>query len=142
MTLTSPTPGTLITATGGMIPANGSCTIVLPLDIAATSATGNRTDTIAVANNATNGVHTTAGNNTVTITGVVNVQRALTVTKAFSPATVQGGTPSRLTVTLTPTVALTGAGFVDDLTTMGAGFTLLATGAGPIRWRPTAAAAR
>ncbi len=121
----------MITATGGTIPANGSCTIVLPLDIAATSATGNRTDTIAVANNATNGVHTSAGNNTITITGVVNVQRALTVTKAFSPATVQGGTPSRLTVTLTPTVALTGAGFVDDLTTMGAGFALLATGAGP-----------
>ncbi|HEY7945643.1 MAG TPA: hypothetical protein VIH15_14160 [Casimicrobiaceae bacterium] len=131
VTLTSPTPGTLITATGGTIPANGSCTIVLPLDIAATSATNNRTDTIAVANNATNGVHTSAGTNTITITGVVNVQRALTVTKAFSPATVQGGTPSRLTVTLTPTVALTGAGFVDDLTTLGAGFALLATGAGP-----------
>ncbi len=64
VTLTSPTPGTLVTATGGTIPANGSCTVVLPLDIAAMSATGNRTDTIAVANNATNGVHTSAGNNT------------------------------------------------------------------------------
>ncbi len=32
---------------------------------------------------------------------------------------------------MTPTIALTGAGFVDDLTTMGAGFALLATGAGP-----------
>ncbi|MGH8850912.1 MAG: beta strand repeat-containing protein [Casimicrobiaceae bacterium] len=131
VTLTSPAPGTLITTTGGAISANGSCTIVLPLDISATSATGNRTNTIAVANNATNGVHTTAGNNAVTITGVVNVQRALTVTKAFNPASVQGGAISRLTVTLAPTVALTGAGFIDDLTTMGAGFALLATGVGP-----------
>ena len=131
VTLTSPTPGTLITSSGGTIPANGSCTIILPLDISPTAATGNRTDTIAIANNAVNGVHTTAGNNAVTITGVVNVQRALTVTKAFNPASVQGGTASRLTVTMTPTVSLTGAGFIDDLTTMGAGFTVLSTGPGP-----------
>ncbi len=131
VTLTSTTPGTLITTTGGFIAANSSCTIILPLDISPTAATGNRTDTIAIANNAVNGVHTTTGNNAVTITGVVNVQRALTVTKAFNPASVQGGTASRLTVTMTPTVALTGAGFVDDLTTMGAGFTLLSAGPGP-----------
>ncbi len=131
VTLTSATPGTLITTTGGFIAANSSCTIILPLDISPTAATGNRTDTIAIANNAVNGVHTTTGNNAVTITGVVNVQRALTVTKAFNPASVQGGTASRLTVTMTPTVALTGAGFVDDLTTMGAGFTLLSSGPGP-----------
>ncbi|HKW79455.1 MAG TPA: hypothetical protein VJQ49_00470, partial [Casimicrobiaceae bacterium] len=99
VTLTSPTPGTLITATGGTIPAGGSCTITLPIDISATSATGNRTDTIAAANNATNGVHTSAGNNTITITGVVNVQRALTVTKAFNPASIEAGATSRLTVT-------------------------------------------
>ncbi len=119
-TLTSPTPGTLITLVGGTIPANGSCTITLPVAISATSATGNRTDTIAV-----NGVVTTQGNNTTTITGVVNVQRALTVAKAFSPATVQSGTTSRLTVTLTRTggaAALSNIGFTDLLTTMGAGF--------------------
>ena len=129
-TLTSPTGGTLITTTGGTIPANGSCTITLLLDISATSATGNRTDTIP-ASTAVNGVHTSAGNNTIAIAGTVNVQRALTVTKAFAPATVQGGAASRLTVTLAPTVNLTSVGFSDDLTTMGAGFTLLSTGAGP-----------
>ena len=53
----------------------------LPVTIAAIAATGNRTNTIAV-----NGVKTDQGNNKVTITGTVNVQRALTVTKAFVPA--------------------------------------------------------
>jgi uncharacterized repeat protein (TIGR01451 family) len=118
--LTSPVPGTLITLTGGTIPANGSCTIILPVAIGPNSATGNRTNTIAV-----NGVVTSAGNNLATITGVVNVARALTMAKAFSPANVQAGTRSRLTVTLTRTAnasALNGIAFTDALTTMGTGF--------------------
>jgi uncharacterized repeat protein (TIGR01451 family) len=125
-TLTSPTPGTLITTTGGTIPANGSCTITLPLDISPTSATGNRTNTIPIASGI-NGVQTTAGNNAVAVTGTVNVQRALTVSKAFAPATVQGGAVSRLTVTMVPTVNLTGVAFTDNLTTMGAGIALSGT---------------
>ena len=125
-TLTSPTPGTLITTTGGTIPANGSCTITLPLDISATAATGNRTNTIPIAT-AVNGVHTSVGNNAVAITGTVSVQRALTVSKAFSPATIQRGTVSRLTVTMAPTMNLTGVAFTDSLATMGAGFALSST---------------
>jgi hypothetical protein len=125
-TLTSPTPGTLITTTGGTIPANGTCTITLPIDIGPTAATGNRTNTIPVAT-VVNGVHTSAGNNLVAITGTVNVQRALTVSKAFAPATVEAGAVSRLTVTLVPTVNLSGVGFTDDLTTMGAGFVVAPT---------------
>ncbi len=53
------------------------------------------------------------------------MQRALTVAKAFAPATVQSGTKSRLTVTLTRTggaSALSNITFTDLLTTMGAGF--------------------
>ena len=115
-TITAPVGGTSITATGGTIPANGSCTITIPVAIAGTAATGTRTNTIAVG-----GVHTSAGNNTVTITGTVNVQRALSVTKAFSPATIEAGAVSRLTVTMTPTVNLTNAALSDNLTTMGAG---------------------
>ncbi|HEX8012782.1 MAG TPA: hypothetical protein VF814_17900 [Casimicrobiaceae bacterium] len=114
-TLTSPTPGTLITTAGGTIPANGSCTIGLPIDIAPTAATRNRTNTIPVASGI-NGVQTTAGNNAVAITGTVNVQRALTVTKAFAPAMIQRRAVSRLTVTMVPTVNLTGVAFTDDLT--------------------------
>ena len=124
--LTSPTPGTLITTTGGTIPANGSCTITLPIDIGPTAATGNRTNTIPVAT-AVNGVHTSTGNNTVAITGTVNVQRALTVSKAFAPSTIEEGAVSRLTVTMVPTVNLTSVGFSDDLTSMSAGFALSAT---------------
>ena len=120
-TFVAPVGGTSITVSpaSGTIPANGSCTITVPIAISAIAATGNRTNTIAA-----NGIHTSVGNNTVTITGVVNVQRALTMSKAFNPATVQGGAVSRLTVTLAPTVKLTGVGFTDDLTTMGAGFVI------------------
>jgi uncharacterized repeat protein (TIGR01451 family) len=121
-TITAPLGGTSITATGGTIPANGSCTITIPVAISATAATGNRTNTIAVG-----AVKTSAGNNTVAITGTVNVQRALTVTKAFAPATIEAGAVSRLTVTMTPTVALTGVAFTDALTTMGAGFAVAST---------------
>jgi uncharacterized repeat protein (TIGR01451 family) len=120
MTLTAPVGGTTITAIApftGSIAAGSSCTVTVPIAISATAATGNRTNTIAA-----NAIHTSVGNNTVAITGVVNVQRALTMSKAFNPATVQGGAVSRLTVTLAPTVNLTGVSFTDDLTTMGAGF--------------------
>ncbi len=118
--LTSVTPGTLITLTGGTIPANGTCTIILPVDIGANAATGTRTNTIAV-----NGVVTSIGNNIQTITGQVSVERALTMAKAFVPSTVQAGTASRLTVTLTRRAgasALSNITFSDLLTTMGAGF--------------------
>ena len=124
-TVTAPVGGTSITATGGTIPANGSCTITIPIAIGPTASTGNRTNTIAV-----NGVKTSAGNNKVTITGVVNVQSALTVTKAFAPSSVQGGTVSRLTVTLAPTVPLGGVGFSDNLSTItpaGTGFAIAPT---------------
>jgi uncharacterized repeat protein (TIGR01451 family) len=118
--LTSALPATLITLTGGTVPANGSCTITLPIAIGPNATTGNRTNRIAV-----NGVVSPGGNNTTTITGVVNVARALTTAKAFSPANVQAGTRTRLTVTLTRranATALTNVGFTDLLTTMGAGF--------------------
>ena len=121
-TLTSPTPGTLITLIGGTIPAGGTCTITLLINIAANSAIGNRTNTIAV-----NGAVTSLGNNLQTITGQVNVERALTMAKAFVPANVQAGAVSRLTVTLTRranAAALTNIAFTDSLTTM-AGATFL-----------------
>jgi len=142
ISINAPVGGTSITATGGTIPANSSCTITIPIAISATATTGTRTNTIAV-----NGVKTNQGNNTVTITGTVNVQRALTVTKAFAPATIEAGTVSRLTVTMVPTVNLTGVGFTDLLTTMGAGFAVaptpnaVATGCGAGTVTATAGAA-
>ncbi len=55
---TSPLPATVtsVTLAGGTIPANGSCTITMPVAIAATAASGNHTNTIAV-----NGVVTNLG---------------------------------------------------------------------------------
>ena len=90
-TITAPVGGTSISATGGTIPANGSCTMTIPIAIAANASTGTRTNNIVA-----NAVKTSVGNNTVAIAGSVAVTAALTVAKAFSPATVQAGAVSRL----------------------------------------------
>ena len=124
-TITAPVGGTSITATAGTIPANGSCTMTIPIAIAANASTGTRTNNIVA-----NAVKTNVGNNTVAIAGSVAVTAALTVSKAFSPATVQAGAVSRLTVTLTHAngaPALSSIAFTDDLTTMGAGFVVAPT---------------
>ncbi len=124
--LSSWTP-TQFVVTGGSIPAAvgpvlGSCTITVgPISISTAATIGNHTNTIAIG-----GVVTSLANNTSTITGTVAVARALTVAKAFNPTTVQAGTKSRLTVTLTRAATasdLTGISITDNLTsTMGAGF--------------------
>ncbi|MEO8346301.1 MAG: hypothetical protein ABI607_11465, partial [Betaproteobacteria bacterium] len=123
----STSTATSFVVTGGSIPAAvgpvlGSCTITVgPISISTAATVATHTNTIAV-----NGVVTSLGNNAATITGNVAVGRALTVSKAFNPTTVQAGTKSRLTVTLTRAATasdLTGIGLTDNLTsTMGAGF--------------------
>ena len=95
-TVTAVAGTTAITMNSGVIPANGSCTIVVPDQVGPTAPTGNRTNTIAA-----NAVKTTQGNNVLPITGVVNIGAALTVAKAFAPATVFAGQNTVLTVTVT-----------------------------------------
>ena len=116
--LTSALPATLLTFTGGNIAASSSCTIIVnPVTIAATTTSGNHTDTIAV-----NGVVTSLGNNTTTLTGTVAITRVLAVAKAFAPTPVVAGARTRLTVTITrgaTAPALTGLAFTDSLATMG-----------------------
>jgi len=111
--VSAPVGGTLVTATGGTIPAAGSCTITFPIAIAINVASGAHTNTIAV-----NGVQTTQGSNAVAITGPMDLGRAFTAAKAFAPATVQAGTASTLTVTFTHNanaVPLSNLSFTDSL---------------------------
>jgi serine protease len=87
--------GTSIALTGAVIPANGSCTVTLP--VAATAA-GSYTSTIA-ANALTTGP---AGGNTATDTATLTVTApvAPTITETFAPTSVSTGTKSTLTLSL------------------------------------------
>lgn len=108
------TPGsTSITKNDGTIPANGSCNIVVPVAIAINALINSRTNTIAV-----NGLQTSAGNNVTTATANLNVQRAVSLAKAFNPSTVPLNGVSRLTITISrPTTGplLTGMSVTDPL---------------------------
>lgn len=110
------TPGsTSITKNDGVIPASGSCTIVVPVAVAINSLINSRTNTIAV-----NGLQTSAGNNTAPATANLTVQRAVALAKAFSPSTVLAGGVSRLTITISRPAAgplLTGINVTDPLPT-------------------------
>ncbi len=116
--LTSALPATTLVFGGGTIPANGSCTITIgPVAVAANAVVGNRTNTIAV-----NGVQTSAGNNTVTITGVLAVTALISASKAWTPTTIVAGARARLTITVSRPAngsALSNISFTDNLGTMG-----------------------
>jgi uncharacterized repeat protein (TIGR01451 family) len=110
------TPGsTSITKTDGTIPANGSCTIVVPVAVAINSVINTRTNTIAV-----NGLQTSAGNNTATATANLVIQRAVSLSKSFSPNTVLINGVSRLTIIISRPATgplLTGINVTDPLPT-------------------------
>ncbi|MCX7256077.1 MAG: hypothetical protein NTZ64_04895 [Polaromonas sp.] len=110
----SATPGgTSITLTAGTIPANGSCTITVPVLPLATIAPGTKTNTIAVG-----ALQTSQGSNTQAVSQAVTVNPALTCGKAYSPTSVGPSQLSTLTVTLTHAnnaPAFTGLSFTDTL---------------------------
>jgi uncharacterized repeat protein (TIGR01451 family) len=114
---------TNITKNNGAIPANGSCTITIPIAIAPNAPLGARTNTIPI-----NGLQTDKGNNTTVVSAPLTVQTAVSVSKAFSGTPTQGGQ-----VTLTLTLANAGStpasitAFTDNLNTMGTGFTIAAS---------------
>ncbi len=101
-TLTATVGTTSITLTGGTIPraasavAPGSCTITVPVLVGVTTATGTRTNTVAV-----NGLQTSLGNNTAAFTANLSVTNPIAVTKSFAPSPAVTGTVTRLTVTIT-----------------------------------------
>jgi uncharacterized repeat protein (TIGR01451 family) len=114
---------TSITKNNGAIPANGSCTITIPIAIAPNAPLGAKTNTIPI-----NGLQTDKGNNTTVVSAPLTVQTAVSVSKAFTGTATQGGQ-----VTLTLTLANAGStpasitAFTDNLNTMGTGFTIAAS---------------
>jgi len=109
------TPGTtsITLGVGNVIPANGSCQIVVPVQAAANATTGALTNTIAQGALVTN-----QGRTQTTITAPLTVNPVLSVAKAFAPATVAAGADTRLTITLTRAAnatSLSGLAFSDTL---------------------------
>ena len=104
--------GSSVALTGAIIPANGSCTVTLPVS---SSTAGTYTNSIP-ANALTTGP---AGGNTATATASVTVSApvAPTVSAAFAPASVSTNTKSTLTITLSNSnaYALTQATLTDTL---------------------------
>ena len=113
----SATPGgTSITMTAGTIPALGSCTITVPIQIPSNVTSGtNYKNTIAK-----NALKTDQGSNTATATA--NLKASLpSVTKTVSSSTVVQGQSTTFTITLDNTsnpTAVTITGFTDSLITM------------------------
>ena len=98
---------------GTTIPATGSCTITIPVQVAANAVTGGRVNTIAQTV-----LQTTQGRTQFPITATLTTSAALVVAKAFAPATVAALATSRLTVTLTHAngaPAFSGLAFTDNL---------------------------
>ena len=119
-TLTAVQDTTLISLTGGTIPANGTCTITMPIQVLSGTPVGSYTNTIAGGALVTNR-GTSSGNKTAALTVT-----AASVSKAFSPPTQAAGLVSNLTITLTnPAVtAASITSFTDNLTTMLGTFTV------------------
>jgi uncharacterized repeat protein (TIGR01451 family) len=113
------TPGTTVISAGGgglgTIPANGSCTVTVPVAIAGDATAGSHTNTIL-----TGAVATDQGSNLVPVTATTVVRTALAISKSFSPTAIGAGQSSLLTITITRTAgaaALTGLALTDTLPT-------------------------
>ncbi len=119
-TLTATQNTTLISLAGGTIPANGNCTITMPIQVLTGTPVGSYTNTIAGGALVTNR-GTSSGNQVATL-----AVTAASVSKAFSPTTQAAGLVSNLTITLmNPAVtAATITSFTDNLTTMLGTFTV------------------
>jgi uncharacterized repeat protein (TIGR01451 family) len=91
----------VITFSGGSLAAGASCTITFPVQTFNNTATGNRTNTIAV--NAVTGTPPVGDpvKNLIAIAGTLAVTAPATASKGFSPSSVPAGTDSLLTITVT-----------------------------------------
>ncbi len=103
-----------IRLTGGIIPANGSCTIVVNVKA---SLAGDYTNTIAAAPTAGSLSTANGGSNTVPATAALSVRLAAPMAaKTFSSGTIVANLPTTLTLTLTnssTTQAITGVAWND-----------------------------
>ncbi|NOK15509.1 DUF3494 domain-containing protein [Corallococcus carmarthensis] len=92
---TATTTASTVTQTGGAIPANGSCTVTVPVTA---TAGGNYINSLAIG-----ALQTGNGSNVAPAAATLTVAQpaiAPTVGKAFSPATINAGGTSTLTITL------------------------------------------
>jgi uncharacterized repeat protein (TIGR01451 family) len=120
--LTATSGATLISLSGGSIPIAGTCTITVPVVVGASAAIATATNTIPVG-----ALQTALGNSTAAATDTLVINGA-GVAKAFSPNRVAQGQTSTLTITLTnadTTSVAAITAFSDNLTSMGAGFTIV-----------------
>jgi len=97
-TLTSAVGSTTATVSGGGIPARvgntpGTCTLTIPLAISAITPQTTYTNTIPIG-----AIQTDQANNTVAVTGGINVYRAIYVAESYSPTTLQAGGTTVLTL--------------------------------------------
>ncbi|MDQ3773222.1 MAG: hypothetical protein M3461_02005 [Pseudomonadota bacterium] len=90
-----------VTLTGGSIPANGSCTVTVNVTAPSAGSYENKLPAGAL--------QTNKGNNAAQASAILTVKPAASVapklTKAFSPATINAGGVSTLTITLSNTNA-------------------------------------
>lgn len=111
--LTATAGATTISLAGGVIPAGGTCQLIVPVQAEPNFNTGNRTNTVPP-----DSLVTSVGNNENTTTAVLTLNVALTASKAFFPTTVAPSGTSRLTVTISHVngaVAFTNLSFTDPL---------------------------
>lgn len=112
-TLSAVAGSTTISLTGGVITAGGNCQLTIPVDIAANAVAGARTNTINAG-----ALVTDQGNNPNNATANITIVNALTISKAYNPATVGPSQVSRLTVTIAHAagaVAFSGMAVTDTL---------------------------
>jgi uncharacterized repeat protein (TIGR01451 family) len=107
--------------TGGSIPANSNCTVIV--NVQAPTA-GAYTNTILVG-----GLITPSGNNAFPTSASINVLARPSITKSFIPASISAGGESTLTITLfnTNAVTLIDATFTDTFPTLPGPMTLANT---------------
>ena len=109
------TPGStaISLASGGVIPAGGTCQIIVPVQAEPNFSTGGRTNTLPP-----DSLVTSVGNNENTTTAVLTINAALTASKAFFPTTIAPSGNARLTVTISHAngaVPFTNLSFTDPL---------------------------
>ena len=123
-TLTATAGTTLVSLAGGTIPANSNCKITVPIQVLAGTPAGS-----AYTNTVASGALVTSRGTSSGITTAALTVTASGLTKVFAPATQAAGLASTLTITLSnpSTLAATISSFTDNLTTMGAGFTVAAS---------------
>ncbi|WP_293374439.1 hypothetical protein [Nevskia sp.] len=125
-TVNAPVGGTLITKTDGVIPANGSCTITVPVLPLAGAPLALVDNEIAIG-----AIQTDQGSNPVTVVNFVTVTNPISGAKAFTPSSIVRGQDTLLTITLnnSSATAATALTLTDDLTSLDAGgnFSIAAT---------------